>query len=182
MLPGPYPIEPLVGMTLRLYILICLEKENYEETAERRRTNPRFNGALHDRYVGLYCYHFAADAAREATRLAIVRGSTCNTIFGSGYCSPTSALGTGADGNDIAQYVRTLGYPYSASVTTATKWCTNGQAVPATWTTCSTVQSGNNLPGNQVQVTVSYSYPLVIPFVGKKNINLSSVSSMTIVQ
>jgi Flp pilus assembly protein TadG len=132
--------------------------------------------------IGLYCYHFAADAAREATRWAIVRGSTCNTIFGSGYCSPTSALGTGADGNDIAQYVRTLGYPYSASVTTTTKWCTNGQAVPATWTTCSTVQSGNNLPGNQVQVTVSYSYPLVIPFVGKKNINLSSVSSMTIVQ
>lgn len=132
--------------------------------------------------LGLYCYHFAADAAREATRWAIVRGSTCNTIFGSGYCSPTSALGTGADGNDITQYVKTLGYPYSRSVTTATKWCTNGGAIPATWTTCSTTQSGNNVPGNQVQVTVSYSYPLVIPFLKKNTINLSSVSSMTIVQ
>ncbi len=132
--------------------------------------------------IGLYCYHFAADAAREATRWAIVRGSTCSGIFGTGYCSPTSANANGADGNDIAQYVRTLGYPYSASVTTTTKWCINGAAVPATWTTCSATQSGNNVPTNQVQVTVSYSYPLVIPFVGKKKINLGSVSSMTIVQ
>ena len=132
--------------------------------------------------IGLYCYHYAADAAREATRWAIVRGSTCNVIFGSGYCSPTSASGTGADGNDISQYVTTLGYPYSARVTTTTKWCTNGGATPATWTTCSTTKGGNNVPGNQVQVTVSYSYPLIIPYLKSNTINLSSVSSMTIVQ
>lgn len=130
--------------------------------------------------IGLYCYHFAADAAREATRWAIVRGSTCNGIFGKGYCSPTSALGTGADGSDIDQYVKTLGYPFSAKVSTTTKWCTNGGVVPATWTTCSTTQ--NNTPGNQVQVTVSYSYPLIIPFLKSNTLNLSSVSSMTIVQ
>jgi Flp pilus assembly protein TadG len=130
--------------------------------------------------IGLYCYHYAADAAREATRWAIVRGSTCNLLFGSGYCSPTSGKGTGADGNDIAQYVKSLGYPYSANVTTTAKWCTNGGAIPATWTSCSTTQ--NNLPGNQVQVTVSYSYPLIIPFLRSNTINLSSVSSMTIVQ
>ena len=46
--------------------------------------------------IALYCYHYAADAAREATRWAIVRGSTCTLIFGKGYCSPTSAGGTGA--------------------------------------------------------------------------------------
>ncbi len=132
--------------------------------------------------IGLYCYHFAADAAREATRWAIVRGSTCNGIFGAGYCAPTSANGTGALNSDIAQYVKTLGYPYSASVTTATMWCTNSNTIPATWKTCSTTQSGNNLPGNQVQVKVSYAFPLTIPFVPRKTINLSSVSSMTIVQ
>lgn len=130
--------------------------------------------------IGLYCYHFAADAARDATRWAIVRGSTCNAIFGSGYCSPTSSGGTGATGADIAQYVKTLGYPYSASVTTVAKWCVNDGAIPATWTSCSTTQ--NNAPGNLVQVTVSYSYPLAIPFIKKNTINLSSVSSMTIVQ
>jgi len=130
--------------------------------------------------IGLYCYHYAADAAREATRWAIVRGATCTSIFGKGYCSPTSAIGTGADGNDIAHYVSALGYPFSARVTTTTKWCVNGGAIPATWTTCSTTQ--NNSPGNQVQVTVSYSYPLIIPFLKSNMLNLSSVSSMTIVQ
>ncbi len=130
--------------------------------------------------IGLYCYHYAADAAREATRWAIVRGANCNGLFGKGYCSPASALGTGADGNDITQYVKSLGYPYSGSVTATTQWCVNGAAIPATWTSCSTTQ--NNTPGNQVKVTVSYSYPLIIPFVKKNTINLSSVSSMTIVQ
>ena len=130
--------------------------------------------------IGLYCYHYAADAAREATRWAIVRGSTCNGLFGSGYCSPTSANTNGADGADIAQYVRTLGYPYSSRVTTTTKWCTKSASNPATWTSCSTTP--DRTPGNQVQVTVSYAYPLIIPFVKSNTINLSSVSSMTIVQ
>ena len=128
--------------------------------------------------IGLYCYHYAADAAREATRWAIVRGSTCQQSFGNSYCSPTSATGTGADGADIAQYVRTLGYPYSASVTTATKWCVHAGGG---WSSCSTTQT-DNLPGNQVQVTVTYSYPLIIPYVQSNTINLKSVSSMTIVQ
>jgi Flp pilus assembly protein TadG len=130
--------------------------------------------------LGLYCYHFAANAAREATRWAIVRGSTCNVIFGNGYCSPTSATGNGADGADIAQYVNALGYPFSSNATTVTKWCTKSSGASAAWTSCSTTQ--NNAPGNQVQVTVTYVYPLVIPFVPRTSLNLSSVSSMTIVQ
>lgn len=129
--------------------------------------------------IGLYCYHYAADAAREATRWAIVRGSNCNVSFGAAYCSPTDANTTGATSNDIAQYVKGLGYPYSGSVTTTTQWCTNGAAIPATWT-CSATQ--NNQPFNLVQVTVSYSYPLLIPGIKRYAINLGSVSSMTIVQ
>ncbi len=86
--------------------------------------------------IGLYCYHYAADAAREATRWAIVRGANCNGLFGAAYCSPTSGNGTGATSADIAQYVKSLGYPYSRGVTTTIRWCTNGGAIPATWTTC----------------------------------------------
>jgi len=127
--------------------------------------------------LGLYCYHYAADAAREATRWAIVRGSTCNGLFGATYCSPTSANTNGADAADIAQYVKTLGYPYSSRVTTTTKWC---PYAGGTWSSCSTTQS--NLPLSQVKVTVSYAYPLIIPFVPSNTINLTSVSSMTIVQ
>jgi Flp pilus assembly protein TadG len=130
--------------------------------------------------IGLYCFHFAADAAREATRWAIVRGSTCNTIFGTAYCSPTDTDGSGATGNDIAQYVKGLGYPYSGAVTVTTKWCVASAGSSKSWSSCSL--SRNNDPGNQVQVTVSYAYPLVIPFVPKNTLNVSSVSSMTIVQ
>jgi hypothetical protein len=129
--------------------------------------------------IGLYCYHYAADAAREATRWAIVRGANCNGLFGKGYCSPTEGSGNGAGPNDIAQYVKGLGYPYSASVTTTTNWCVAG-GPPATWSSCSTAKDNNVF--NQVKVTVSYAYPLIIPFIQKNTINISSTSSMTIVQ
>lgn len=130
--------------------------------------------------IGLYCYHYAADAAREATRWAIVRGGNCNTLFGSAYCSPTDGNGSGATSNDIAQYVKKLGYPYSATVTTSTQWCAAG-GTPATWSSCSTKQS-DAVVGNQVKVTVSYAYPLIVPFLKTNTINISSTSSMTIVQ
>lgn len=130
--------------------------------------------------IGLYCYHYAADAAREASRWAMVRGANCNGLFGSAYCSPTSAGSNGATGTDIAAYVAGLGYPFSGGVTTTTKWCAIG-GTPATWSSCSTTQT-NNLVNNQVQVTVSYSYPLIIPFLKSNTIQIASVSSMTIVQ
>jgi len=128
----------------------------------------------------LYCYHYAADAAREGTRFAIVRGSKCPTNLSNAYCSPTDAGQYGATANDIAQYVKSLGYPYSGSATTSVQWCTNGGAFPATWTSCSTTL--NNAPGNQVQVKVTYSYPLVIPYLKTNNLSMGSVASMTIVQ
>lgn len=130
--------------------------------------------------IGLYCFHYAADAAREATRWAIVRGATCDTNFGSAYCSPTDGNSAGATANDITQFVKGLGYPYSGAVTASTEWCASNGATPASWSSCSTTQ--NNGVGNQVQVTVSYAYPLVIPFLKTNTLNISSVSSMTIVQ
>jgi hypothetical protein len=129
--------------------------------------------------IGLYCYHYAADAAREATRWAIVRGGNCTSLFGSGYCSPKDGKIDGASDNDIAQHVKGLGYPYSASVTTGTQWCLAG-GTPANWSNCSTTK--DNRAGNQVKVTVSYAYPLIIPFIKTNTINISSTSSMTIVQ
>ncbi|HXS77439.1 MAG TPA: TadE/TadG family type IV pilus assembly protein [Terracidiphilus sp.] len=131
----------------------------------------------------LYCYHFAADAAREATRFAIVRGANCPTyLSNNSYCSPTDGNQFGATANDIAQYVKTLGYPYSATATTNVRWCTTDGTTPATWISCSSTRS--NSIGNQVQVTVTYNYPLVIPFLrtNKFDLNMGSVSSMTIVQ
>ncbi|MBS1802623.1 MAG: pilus assembly protein [Acidobacteria bacterium] len=131
--------------------------------------------------IALYCHHYAADAAREATRFAIVRGVNCATYLKSAaYCSPTDNDAGGATANDIAQYVKGLGYPYSASAVTTVQWCTAGN--PATWTTCSTTKNGNNIVGNQVQVKVTYSYPLVIPYIKANTLLIGSTSSMTIVQ
>src|ERR1022692_4089309 len=51
--------------------------------------------------LALYSYHFIAEAAREGTRYAIVRGSAC-TSFAS--ACPASAT-------DIQNYVTGLGFP-----------------------------------------------------------------------
>jgi len=127
--------------------------------------------------IGLYCYHYAADAAREASRFAIVRGANCMTNLKSkAYCSPTDANGSGATPNDIGQYVKGLGYPYSGSAITTVQWCKS----PAPWTNCSTTR--DNSVGNQVQVKVTYSYPLVIPYIKANTLLIGSTSSMTIVQ
>jgi Flp pilus assembly protein TadG len=136
--------------------------------------------------IGLYCYHYAADAAREASRWAMVRGSTCNTNFNAAYCSPSDGNGTGATQNDISTYVTGLGYPYSGHLVTNVQWCpvvvTAGPPATSSWPTCSTTQAGNNTPGNQVQVQITYAYPLVVPLAGTYTINLHSTSSMVIVQ
>ena len=136
--------------------------------------------------IGLYCYHYAADAAREGSRWAMVRGGNCNGNFNAAYCSPTDASATGATANDISKYVTGLGYPFSGSITVTSKWCPmNTGGPPTTWsTTCSTTSAGNNVPSNtpQVQVTVNYAYPLIIPFLPTYTINLHSTSSMVIVQ
>jgi Flp pilus assembly protein TadG len=129
--------------------------------------------------IALYCHHYAADAAREATRFAIVRGANCSLYLKSAaYCSPTSADGNGATQADIAQYVKSLGYPYSGSANVTVQWCVPGS--PATWSSCSTTR--DNTVGNQVQVKVTYSYPLVIPYLKANTLLIGSTSSMTIVQ
>src|SRR5215471_7622467 len=50
---------------------------------------------------GLYAYNYVGEAAREASRFAMVRGSTCRSDLNSdSFCSPYSANTgtTGADG------------------------------------------------------------------------------------
>ena len=52
----------------------------------------------------LYAYHFASYAAREATRYAIVRGST----WGSATCASTSTFNCNASATNIHSYVQSL--------------------------------------------------------------------------
>lgn len=129
----------------------------------------------------LYSYHFVSDAAREASRWAMVRGSNCTTNVNAGYCSPTDGLSTGADNNDVQAYVNNLGFPFARNLTTTTTWLTSSGAAPITWSSCGT-GSSCKVPGNQVQVTVSYNYPFSVPFWKSTGVSISSTSSMVIAQ
>jgi Flp pilus assembly protein TadG len=113
----------------------------------------------------LYTYNIVAEAAREATRFAIVRGSSCH--FG----SPCTPAATG----DIQTYVSNLGFPGSSNLTATPAW----SAYPAGGTCKS---PGCNGPGDQVAVTVTYQFPLVIPFLPPRTLNMSNTAAMVISQ
>ena len=122
----------------------------------------------------LYAYHFTADAAREASRWAIVRGNLCSTYTpGLDHCNASSS--------DIQNYVRGLGYPFANNLNVSATWLTAGTAPAMTWTACG-VASSCKAQGNQVQVSVSYSFPVYIPFWSGRSIGIGSTSSMVVAQ
>ena len=122
-----------------------------------------------------YTFHFVSDAAREATRYAMVRGSTS--------CTNTPSLSScNATSDQIQTYVRALKYPgiKSSSLTVTTTWRTASTTTPTTWSACS---SGTcNVPGNQVRVVVTYAFPFSVPFVPRSTLSLTSTSRMVISQ
>ncbi len=115
----------------------------------------------------LYSYNVVSEAAREATRFAIVRGSACTSF--------TSACPAAA--SDVQTFVQDLGFPgiNSQSITATTTWPTTGPSCTPSVTPC-------NNPGNLVEVTVSYQFPLVIPFMSSQTLTMSSTSMMVISQ
>jgi Flp pilus assembly protein TadG len=114
----------------------------------------------------LFSYHFISHAAREGTRYAMVRGSSC-----SGFASACPATQ-----GDIKNYVTTLGF----SAITASNVTVSYAAYPAGGT-CTPSASCNN-PGNLVTVTVTYNFPFVVPFVPARTFAMSSRSAMIISQ
>jgi len=108
--------------------------------------------------LALYSYNVVSEAAREATRYAIVRGSAC-----------TKTLPCNASLTDIQTYIRGIGFPAinpaSLSVTADCCW-----------------PDGDKNPGSHVKVTVQYTFPLAIPFVPSRTLTMSSTSEMLISQ
>ena len=124
----------------------------------------------------LYNFHFVSEAAREATRYAIVRGSaSCTNTPNLTNCNATSA--------EIQSYVRNLGFPNSTNLNATTTWLSavsSGSPPTTTWTSCTAGTC--NAPGNVVNVVVTEAAPLAIPFWGTATINLTSTSQMVISQ
>jgi len=125
--------------------------------------------------MALYTVNFVAEAAREGSRYAMVRGSTS--------CTNTPSLtNCNATSDQVQTWVRGRGYPgiKSSKLTVTTSWSTASSTYPRTWTTCT---SGTcNAPGNQVKVVATYAYSAPIPFAPRLSINLTSTSRMVISQ
>jgi Flp pilus assembly protein TadG len=123
-----------------------------------------------------YAYHYVAFASREGSRYSIVRGSES--------CSNTPQLpNCNATADEIGTYVKDLGYgginPNDVTVTVDTLVANNTSGT-TTWSSCGGMSC--NAPGNQVQVTVSYAFPLSIPLWKEGTFNISSTSKMVIAQ
>lgn len=117
----------------------------------------------------LYTYHFVANAAREATRWASVRGYDCKGLAG----------GCPAAASDVQAYVSNVsGMGLNpANITVNTTWLPSPSTAYAP--PCST---HNNYPGCVVQVQVVYKYNFFLPFLPTSSFNMQSTSQMVISQ
>jgi Flp pilus assembly protein TadG len=143
----------------------------------------------------LFVYHFLNEAAKEATRYAAVRGSTCSndsscvtSNSASGITGPTTIA-------DVRSYVQSITPqsidPSKLTVTvcgvsdTSTSVSDSGGICTASPTICSAAVSGvgpfvRGYPGCTVGVKVSYPYTFIFPFIPNPSITMASTSQMVI--
>ena len=105
----------------------------------------------------LYTYEMISISARQGARYAMVRGASCPSTANP-ICEATPA--------QVKAYVSGLGWPNIGG----------GIVTP------SVVYDGNESVGSHVQVTVSYSFQITMPFVPTKSIAMSSTAKTTILQ
>ena len=119
-----------------------------------------------------YSYSFVSSAARDATRYAIVLGSTLKTD-----CTAPGYATCVAQPDDIAEYVQQEAFPGIDP---------SNIVVSATWLNADGTACGTNdtckVPGNFVNVKVSYPYVLTVPFMPTETMNISATSQMVIAQ
>lgn len=123
----------------------------------------------------LYASHFVGNAADEAARYAVVRGSTWN----GNSCSSSSTLECAATGDDVTSYVTSTLMPGMSS--TNLKVTTSWPGTTSTGATCDTVY-GSNSPNCLVEVQVQYQFSFPLPFLTQHTIPMTSTSEMTISQ
>lgn len=114
--------------------------------------------------IGIYTYAMISDCAREGTRWAITRGSTCQTAA-SASCT--------ASATQIQSHATGMGFPNPGGGTM------NATAsFPDTTGTCTT----DNAPGCRVKLVITYTMPIKIPLVPKNSIIMGTSSEMYILQ
>jgi len=108
--------------------------------------------------MAFYTYDAISEMAREGTRYAIVRGSTCVTPV-NGSCTVNAA--------NVNAFVKSIGF-------------LNGNS--SALTVATTYPDGNEAPGSRVKVSISYLFEFTIPFTSIKPITMSTSSTMYIIQ
>lgn len=128
----------------------------------------------------LYTYHFISSAAEQGARFAEVHGSgwtsACSSSSGTSYTAP---LGCTASKSDIQDYVQSLTPPgvTRASVTVNPQWL--GKDINGNTSICATT---NNKAGCLVQVSVSYQFSYMVPFLPTSAQTLSATAQAVITE
>lgn len=122
----------------------------------------------------LYADHFVSYAAREATRYAMVRGSTWNGTA----CASTTTVECVAGDSDVSAYIQSIVPPWitANSVTVNSTW----PGITAAGASCGS--STGTDPGCVVEVTVTYPFSFSLPFLPRSAMTFSSSSAATITQ
>ena len=103
---------------------------------------------------GVWTYNLVAHLSREGTRYAIVRGKSNTTPA------------TVADIKNAVQ-AKAIGLTASKLTTTVNWYKPDGT-------------TGDNTPGNDVKVNVSYAFSFMTPFVSRSNYTLKSTSRVIV--
>jgi Flp pilus assembly protein TadG len=138
----------------------------------------------------MYAYHFVSNAAREATRYAAVRGSACWSDEDKS-CVNDSRCEKYATKDCMPNYVKSIapqGIDSSSTgcggagclITQATWTGDDGFVEPANNPSICSSSGHKNDPGCTVQVSVSYQFQFLFPFIYSSGITLSSTSAMVI--
>lgn len=116
--------------------------------------------------LAFYSYNMISETAREGSRYAMVHGASC----------PTSANPTcKATAAQVDAYVLGIGWANLAGGTMTVCVYYNNNA-------CNTNPSGSEAVGNPVKVTVTYVFPITMPYVPTNSLTMRSTSQMTIIQ
>ncbi|SFS18281.1 Flp pilus assembly protein TadG [Granulicella pectinivorans] len=123
----------------------------------------------------LYLNHYVGNAARDGVRYAMVRGSTWSGTS----CASTSTFKCAATSANVTSYV--IASSPSVMPTGSVQVTTTWPGTSASGGSCDT-SSGANSPRCSVQVTVSYPFKFLIPFIPSTSLTVKSSSILTIAQ
>jgi Flp pilus assembly protein TadG len=117
--------------------------------------------------LAFYSHEIISEIAREGARYAMVHGASC----------PNSTSATcEATASQVNTWVSALDTPNIGGGTIAVATC----YIPSAGGACSTI--GSEAVGNTVQVKVTYTFPIHMPYVPKSSITMTSTSQETILQ